>query len=209
MTGGTTARGCKRAILLLGPEAREFLLCAALSEGGVHAVFVSSPYEAAAELLRRPSSLVMDLALLARRHVPLLDIARRRGATVIGVGAPPDAVNPYAHCQLRVLARQAGTRDVLRALAETGRQPVAAAVESEMGEPPREGLGTYEGSAEASADRAGHARRGVTLPAARSAAPAPGEDAPSRGAAGGGAAPADGANLLTVEELAALLGHEP
>lgn len=53
-------------------------------------VRVSSPYEAAAELLCAPTAvLVVELSLLSRRHLPLLALAREMEVDLLGVGALP------------------------------------------------------------------------------------------------------------------------
>lgn len=72
-----------RTVLL----AREGGAVGAMPEGCVR---VSSPYEAAAELLCAPTAvLVVELWLLSRRHLPLLALAREMEVDVLGVGALP------------------------------------------------------------------------------------------------------------------------
>ncbi len=54
----------------------------------VDVIYARSGYEAAAEILAAPAAaIVLKLEILSKRHVGLLNIARRMGLEIIGVGA--------------------------------------------------------------------------------------------------------------------------
>ncbi len=92
---------CLRVVALLGDDAQ--------IDGippEVECVFVSSPYEAAAELLVAPTAaLVADLRWLRGRHLRLLEIARQMGAEVMAVGTVPMSVTSEDLSGVRLIAR--------------------------------------------------------------------------------------------------------
>jgi hypothetical protein len=165
--GGESSRGGR--VVLLSRDSTVVNSVLAELPGGVTAVRAETPYEAAAELLAEPAdALVLDLRLMAPRHVGLLEIARRRGAPVLAVAALPAAMSAEQLDGVRLIARDR-LGSAVAELAAAHREAAAATAE-----PPA---------------------------AARPAPPAP--------STGEGDEEPPAAELLTPEELSALLEDEP
>jgi len=79
---------------------------------------VPTAYEAAAEILSAPTAaLVVELRLLAGRHMRLLEIARRMEVEILAVGAVPPGLTGEDLNQVRMMAR-ADLPQALRRLTE-------------------------------------------------------------------------------------------
>jgi hypothetical protein len=179
---------------------------------GIEGIQVTSPYEAAAEILAAPVAvLVIDLPAMAPAHLPLLDLARKRGVEMLGTGSLPGGIALESLSRVRLMAfgdlpseleRLTGAEAATKVPAV---EPVPAA-EAEPAEPP-----VAEPHEEAPAEPAREpakrkpAKRPVKVPAKpKQAAPRPddaAEDVDSDAAGTRG--------LLTPEEIAALLENEP
>ena len=152
----------------------------------VQFVRAGSAYEAAAEILSGPTlALVMDLSALTRRHLRLLEIARRMEVEMIGVGRLPAGMSTDELSGVRLLAPEAlgaSLRRLLGAQAAAGdaERPPSAVRPAAPGR-----QGKQRAGAEAGADRE------------------TGREAAPRAPAGEGRSP-----LLTPEELRALLEDE-
>jgi hypothetical protein len=187
----------------------------------VECVPVASPYEAAAEMIAAPAmAIVIDLRLMAPRHLRLLQIARQRGAEVLGVGGIPAGLTAEDLGGVRLIARadlKAALQAVLKA--REGRYEGAAPTDGK-----RTALVPARPDGRAASPSNGHV---ATRPAdpprphldeqapPRAQAPAPRRQAPS-------APPAqqpppaprheqnpDPRGILSEEEMAALLEDEP
>ena len=185
------------------------------------AVF-SSAYQAAAELLARPvAALVMELGLIGRRHVQLLELARGLNVPMLGVGALPTDLTAGDLAGVRLIAR-ADLAAELGRLIQTP-QPSQAA--------PTCPLPPTQPDQLAPDDPAYRSDRSPPLPsdqdaprpiAAPEQAPGPAEAPPPSPAAPAPAGPYAPAaapagryeplrpsELLTAEEIAALLENQP
>ncbi|MGC9455290.1 MAG: hypothetical protein ACP5HU_10565 [Phycisphaerae bacterium] len=109
---------------------------------------VESPYEAAAALLAAPAAAVaVDMPLLNRKHLRMLDLARKLGVVVLGTGAIPAGFSAEELRGVRLVGR-AGLIDELLSLS-IGRY--VAAEPAQADDSPQEGnyepqsaAGTYE-----------------------------------------------------------------
>ena len=71
-----------------------------------HCLRVTSPYEAAAELLAEPPlAMVIDLRCLTPGDLPLIEMARQRGLEVLAVGAVPLGITTTDLSGMRLSAR--------------------------------------------------------------------------------------------------------
>ena len=154
---------------------------------------VTSPYEAAAELLAEPPlAIVIDLRCLTPGDLPLIEMARQRSLEVLAVGSVPLGITTTDLSGVRLSAR--GHLPVLlEGLAASsmsgGPVPVSNRIAGESPDP---------SSPARSIGKASHAgREAVKAPDAAPKAKA--DDEPL------GDSPDE---LLTKEELAALLGDE-
>ena len=106
-----------RVVVLCGDPGLVRELATPASRRGWQCRAVSSPYEAAAELLAGPREvLVVDLRLLGRRHLRLLEMARSAGAEVLGIGALPAGTGSDELSGVRLVARADITRRVEEAV---------------------------------------------------------------------------------------------
>jgi len=91
---------------------------------------VTSPYEAAAELLAEPTiAMVIDLRCLTPGDLPLIEMARQRGLEVLAVGAVPLGITTTDLSGVRLAARDhlSSLLEGLAASALSGRQvPVSS-----------------------------------------------------------------------------------
>jgi hypothetical protein len=86
---------------------------------GLNCIHVSTGYEAAAELLVEPSmALVVELSSIAGKHLKLLEVARRCGVDVFGVGALPAELSSDDLSGVRLVSR----KDLPELLARSARQ---------------------------------------------------------------------------------------
>jgi hypothetical protein len=228
MTGRQTSAQRVRVVILSPDRVLSDDEAAALAQAGVDCVRVVSAYEAAAELLSEPASaLAADLRMIGPRHLRLLGIARRQRAEMLGVGSVPPGLTPEDLSGVRLLAR----RDLAAALERL------AAVERPA-EPPAEGRPAPPAEAASSTAEAAVAVRlvppgpvearpapppqtaeapptetpqpappdeqGEYAPAGEVAEPPPEHEAPAPQAPERSAA-----DVLTPEELAALLRDQP
>ena len=71
----------------------------------VHGIRVASPYEAAAEMLAAPVSVLLaDLRSLSRRHLRLLEIARELDVEILAVGTLPSGLTAEQLSGVRLLS---------------------------------------------------------------------------------------------------------
>ncbi len=97
----------------------------ALRAAGLTCTRVPTAYEAAAEILRGPVAvLVIELRLLHRRHGRLLELARRHGVEILGVGGLLPNLDADALSGVRLVGRAVLCDEIRRALART-RPPAA------------------------------------------------------------------------------------
>ena len=129
MIGGSDKPQALRAAVVftrdasLAHQVREACRCAP----SCSVVHVTSGYEAAAELLTQSAAvLVVDLACLTPPHMSLLQVARRRGATMVGVGSLPGPANAESLSGLRLIARN----DLPQALAALVAPPAKSAMQT-------------------------------------------------------------------------------
>ena len=157
----------------------------ALRDEGIELVRAASAYEAVAEMLCEPATaLVIDLRLLGARGLRALEIARQRGIEVLATGTVPRGLTSEDLSGVRLLAKRE-LPDALRRLADQlAAGPDVLGIEGPTLSPVEPPEGTYvaEGA-------------GVETVEARPGAGQPDDGAP--------------ANILTPEELAALLEKEP
>ncbi|MFW6132803.1 MAG: hypothetical protein ACOC8F_02825 [Planctomycetota bacterium] len=160
-------------------------------------VAVTTGYEAAAELHAAPAAaLVVDLPLIGRRHLPLMHLARRMGVELYGVGELP--VGPSAEDLAGMRLTSLG--ELPRELARRTGAPVCAGTPSGEGSyepepaPPAEGIYDPEPPAGPPATGA------PACPETTEATEPP--EAPDK-------PPSEARDLLTPEELAALLEDRP
>ena len=96
-----------RKIIILSRDS--FLSRAAQSENSAsqyHCVRVTSPYEAAAELLAEPPvAMVIDLRCLTPGDLPLIEMARQRSLEVLAVGSVPSGITTTDLSGVRLSAR--------------------------------------------------------------------------------------------------------
>jgi hypothetical protein len=93
-------------------------------------VTVSSAYEAAAELLCAPTlALVIELGSLSRRHLRLLETARRMDVEMIGVGNIPAGIPTAALSGVRLVSPDALSESLNRLVRQEA-GPGAEAVEA-------------------------------------------------------------------------------
>jgi hypothetical protein len=114
-------------VVVLSPESLRPVL--ANLGANVECVSVANPYEAAAEIIASPAmAVVIDLRLMAPRHLRLLQIARAQGAELLAVGAIPAGLSAEDLSGVRLTAR-AELKAVLEAILKTrqGRYEGAAA----------------------------------------------------------------------------------
>ena len=153
---------------------------------------VTNPYEAAAELLSEPPlAMVIDLRCLAPGDLPLIEMARRRGLEVLAVGSVPLGISTTDLSGVRLSAR-----GHLSALLEGLAGPLSGGA---VGGSDRDAGDSANLSSLARLIRkASHTDR----EAVKTPAPAPEAKADDK-------PPGDRSDeLLTKEELAALLGDE-
>jgi hypothetical protein len=91
-------------VITLSPESLRAVL-ADLSPTAA-CISVASAYEAAAEILAAPAAaLVIDLRMMAVRHLRLLQIARVGGAEVLAIGGIPSGLTAEDLSGVRLIAR--------------------------------------------------------------------------------------------------------
>lgn len=194
-------------------------------------VTAASGYEAAAEVLSAPTAaLVVDLRIVARGHMGLLDVARRMGTEVLAVGAVPAGLTSEDLSGVRLIARAdlpAALSKLAAALGTYEPQapaPPAETPEIETQEPdPDPAMPSPQAAPPRASDLSAHAslehlgiiavddlikEEGAYLPITHipDTRPAPPADEPSRDK--GNDPPLPPAGLLTAEELTALLEGE-
>jgi hypothetical protein len=100
----------------------------------------SSSYEAAAEILSAPTvALVVDLTILSKGHLKLLDVARQMATEVLAIGAIPTGLTSEELSGVRLVSK-ADLPAALRALTETEAVDIAieqGAAVSEVIQPER------------------------------------------------------------------------
>jgi hypothetical protein len=148
---------------------------------------VSSPYEAAAEILAAPTlGLVVDLGVLSTRHLRLLEITRRMEVEILAFGNLPAGMNTEQLSGVRLISRGELGNALRRLIQAEERQSASPAPP----EPPalerslEEALGKYY-------------------------AESPQPTSQEKDAASGSLHPSTPQDLLTPEELSALLENEP
>jgi len=167
-----------------------------------HCLRVTSPYEAAAELLSEPPiAMVIDLRCLTPGDLPLIEMARQRGLEVLAVGSVPLGITTTDLSGVRLSAWD-HLSTLLEGLAASspsgGQVPVSS--QAHPGESPE------LSSLARSIKKASRASRKAAAPPA--AAPKA-KDAPAPKAESVNEPPGDSPDeLLTSEELTALLEDE-
>jgi cell division septation protein DedD len=147
---------------------------------------VGSPYEAAAEMLRRNvAALVVELPALPRRHLRLLEIARRHAIPVLAYGPLGPATSTEQLHGVQLVARSSLGPAIQQHLGPPA--AVKAVADSPHGQPPA---------------------RPQPAPPAPTTADEPADAQPPTPAPRAAAAE-DASSLLSPEELAALLENEP
>ncbi|MFP3937986.1 MAG: hypothetical protein ACLFVW_06555 [Phycisphaerae bacterium] len=112
---------------------------ARLADAGTRCEQLASPYEAAAALLAAPAAaVVVDMSLLNRKHLRMLELARKLGVTVLGTGAIPSGLTSDNLRGVRLVSRDELVGE-LRALS-SGRYVSTATEEQDA----TEQEGTYE-----------------------------------------------------------------
>ena len=226
MDGGRKSSRNGRVIVL----SRDSALVAAVRriDGRTEPVFVSTAYEAAAEILAASASaLVLDLRLVGPRHARLLGIARDRQLAMFAIGALAAGMTTEDLNGIRLVARgdlATALEAALDAPSEAGRNDQKADASERSVDPPDADAGAT-GRQDDAARRMREAMAAVRSPevkgkpaaksdrkAGRGARRRSGNKAPdSPGAADRNVAPASpgppGA-LLTPEEIDALLGKQ-
>lgn len=203
-----------RVVVLSGAPAE----LASLQIDGVRCVRAPTPYDAAAEILSAPTAaLVVELRLLRGRHLRVLEIARQMDVEVLAVGTVPRGLTGEDLSGVRltarrdlpgVLARLTGTYEASpppereETPAPAVRRPLTGRTGEEPGTRPKEHVGE-----ESVVEVSGEPSEGQYEPEPAGA----GEADPSARRPPGKqprktASPSD---LLTPEELTALLENEP
>jgi len=194
---------------------------------------VPTGYEAAAEILAAPAAaVVIDFRALGPAHRPLLEIARRMHLEVLGTGSLPTGPGLDGFRHVRLVAPEELPR-ALRGLVGDGRPPATDAdtfpaapgadtppapepppAEADPPRPPakaaRSGRKKPIKVPRAARKRASSTRRARRAPE-RSGGPRPGDVPPAAPPGASASEPAPGrlSDLLSPEELAALLEDEP
>jgi hypothetical protein len=168
---------------------------------------VTSPYEAAAELLAEPPlAIVVDLRCLTPGDLPLIEMARQRGLEVLAVGAVPLGVTTTDLSGVRLSARDhiSVHLENLASLPLSGEQvPVSPQTDSAQG-PELSSLAQWINNNKTSPTVRTEPQTPTPPPARTNADPPVGETEPETRA--NDATPIDSPNdLLTREELTALL----
>ena len=190
-------------------------------ERGVEVARVASGYEAGAEILAAPvAAMVIDFRALSPAHGRLLDVARRMDVAMFGVGPLPIGMSTEELSGIRLVSTVdlPGALDRLAAAAAKAPEPAEAPGGGEaappeappptppVGEPqaperPRKRRARRKKAAKRTARP--KAERETEPDTAAPAAASPAEDKPRP------AAPQVPSDLLTPEELTALLENEP
>ncbi len=190
-------------------------------ERGVEVARVPSGYEAGAEILAAPvAAMVIDFRALSAAHGRLLDVARRMDVAMFGVGPLPIGMSTEELSGIFLVSTVdlPGALDRLAAAAAKAPEAAEAAGGGEVAPPeappppppvrepqapkrPRKKRARRKKAAKRAAR--GKAERGTEPDTAAPAAASPAEDQPRP------AAPQAPSDLLTPEELTALLEDEP
>lgn len=205
---------------LAGTELRE--LCAS----GIRCLRLTSPYEAAAEVLAgEVGAIVLDLRVLTARNLRLLDLARQRRVEVLAVGSMSAGLSAENLSGVRLVAMR-DLADVLRGLlsaeqfaasaeappAETGPAPKKTPLKKSHAKSPAEGQGKapIELPSKIAAEPGGNAPPQIEEGVFEIEAAAQDETKDiSPADADKTLPPPTPSSLLTPEELAALLENEP
>ena len=188
--GSTSPPGRRVIILARGARAAagEF---PGLDQAGAVCVYVSSAYEAAAEMLAAPAvTLVIDLGLLTTRHLKLLEIARRMELEVLAVGTAAVGMSAEDLSGVRLVSRE-DLAEAAGRLIEANGAPVAAAPQAAT-EPPEPPQVQPAGETESEPSK-----------------PLPPKDVEPAEPDAGQYLPQQVEDLLTPEEISALLENEP
>ena len=179
MNGGSTCAPGSRVLVLARDPSAVAVDLKELEASGLRCIRISSCFEAAAEALAAPAlALVIDLGLLGSRQLRLLEIARRMELEVLAFGNMPAGLSTAELSRVRLIS----CRDLAQAVRRL------AEAELTQGRAATAGTGSDETPAKVAAPR-----RPMPAPAGNAA----GTYQPNR--------PED---LLTPEELSALLGEE-
>ncbi len=113
-------------VVILSPQGRSLCPSLGMMLPNVDCEFVTSGYEAAAELLALSEAttraLVIDFQALNDHHLPLLNIAREQGVELMGVGAFPPGLSSEHLSGMRLL----GVKDLPKAIESLDLSPPAA-----------------------------------------------------------------------------------
>ncbi|MBS3820188.1 MAG: hypothetical protein GVY16_06060 [Planctomycetes bacterium] len=95
-------------VVILSPQGTSFCPSLGMMQADLKYEFVTSGYEAAAELLALSDTttraLVIDFDAMGERHLPLLDIARGKDIELMGVGAFPQGLSTEHLSGMRLFA---------------------------------------------------------------------------------------------------------
>lgn len=131
MTGRETTPSPRRAVIFTSHAVGR--IAPAGPQANLECVVVASAYEACAELLADPAAvLVIDLRLLRPCHVRLIELARRAGAELLGVGPLPAWANSDQLGGLRLLG-QGQLAEALQTLAGDSSQGQHGTYEHQTG----------------------------------------------------------------------------
>ena len=185
---------------------------------GVDIARVASAYEAGAEILAGPvAAIVIDFRALGSAHQRLLDVARQMNVEVFGLGTPPPGMGADGLSGVRLMSRA----DLPAALADLAAEAAEAAGPKEAGQPEAVASEPPEPEAPKPARKKATRRKKAAKRAARpkakrsakakAVAKAPPRQTPAEptDAPGRSEAPKAPSDLLTPDELAALLEDQP
>jgi hypothetical protein len=158
MSGREPRSGRFRAVILSRDPTVGSLLgrCCA---PGVRLLRVASGYEAAAEILAAPvAALVVDFRAMARPHRKLLDLARRMGVELLGVGRLPTGMSIDDLSCVRLVSR-ADLPAALDAVAAAAAPDAGELVAPPTERPPEDPAAVEREDSGASRLRAGRAKK--------------------------------------------------
>lgn len=105
MTGREESTGARRAVVVASRQSAGLGTAQRSSSAPMDCRCVTSPYEAAAEILRDPPDLVaVEMELISQNHLPLLELARSKKAEIVGFGRLPAGLSSDELRGLRLIA---------------------------------------------------------------------------------------------------------
>ncbi len=105
MTGREESTGARRAVVVASRQSAGLGTIDRSATAPIDCRCVTSPYEAAAEILRDPPDLVaVEMELISQNHLPLLELARSNKAEIVGFGRLPAGLSSDELRGLRLIA---------------------------------------------------------------------------------------------------------